>query len=289
MRILRAEHLGMCFGVRDAITLTRNQAVAGPVTVLGDLVHNETVLADLRRSGVQIRQDPAEVSTRQVIITAHGASAGRIAAVESMGFQVTQATCPLVHRAHQALSSLVARGFHPVVIGQRHHVEVRGLTEDYPECAVVLSESDVDRLEFRPRFGVVSQTTQPVARVRELVGRLRHHFRTSEVNWIDTVCRPTKDRQAAAEELALKSTVVIVIGGAHSNNTRELASTCRRYCTRVHQIQDPAELRPEWLASEDVVGLTAGTSTPDEAIEATHAALLRLAAQLQRQPIEMAA
>ena len=276
MKILRAVELGMCFGVRDAITLAQRHAAAGPITILGELVHNESVLADLRRRGVLIRQDPADAPTREVMITAHGASQLRLDEIRALGLNVIEATCPLVHRAHQALAGLVQNGFHPVVIGQRGHVEVRGLTEDHPGCDIILTASDLDTVRVRPRFGVVSQTTQPVARVRDLVAALRTRFPDSEVRWIDTVCRPTKDRQAAAEDVALKSDVVVVIGGAHSNNTRELASTCRRYCARVHQIQTAAELSAEWFRADDTVGLTAGTSTPDELIEAVHSALARL-------------
>ena len=276
MKILRAVELGMCFGVRDAITLAQRHAAVGPITILGELVHNETVLADLRRRGVLIRHDPADAPTRQVMITAHGASDQRLNEIRALGLQVIEATCPLVHRAHQALAGLVSEGFHPVVIGQRGHVEVRGLTEDYPGCDVILSETELEAVRVRPRFGVVSQTTQPVARVRELVGALRTRFPASEVRWIDTVCRPTKDRQAAAEDLALKCDVVVVIGGAQSNNTRELTTTCRRYCPRVHQVQSAAELRSDWFQVEDTVGLTAGTSTPDELIESIHTTLARL-------------
>ncbi len=289
MKILRADHLGMCFGVRDAIALTQQHAAQGPVTVLGDLVHNETVLADLRRRGIQIRQDPSEVATRHVIITAHGASAQRIESVRALGFQVTEATCPLVHRAHQALAGLVQQGFHPVVIGQRGHVEVRGLVEDHPGCDVVLTEADVLNLPFQARLGIVSQTTQPVARVRELVAQIRARFPAAEVRWIDTVCRPTKERQSAAEELAARCEVVIVVGGALSNNTRELAATCRRFCPRVHQIQSADDLRREWVADAQVVGLTAGTSTPDETIEAVYNALLNLASYESRPIWEVAA
>jgi 4-hydroxy-3-methylbut-2-enyl diphosphate reductase len=189
---------------------------------------------------------------------------------------VVEATCPLVHRAHEALARMVQDGFHPVVIGQPGHVEVRGLTEDYPGCDVILQEKDLDPMTLRPRYGVVSQTTQPVARVRHLVGALRARFPTAEVRWIDTVCRPTKERQAAAEDLATQCDVVVVIGGAHSNNTRELAQTCRRFCARVHQVQSATELQAGWFRSTDTVGLTAGTSTPDDAIEAVHLALTKL-------------
>jgi 4-hydroxy-3-methylbut-2-enyl diphosphate reductase len=263
----------MCFGVRDAIELAQGRAAAGPVTILGDLVHNDTVLADLRGRGVLIRQDASDIPTREVLITAHGASNRRIEGLRQLGLTVTEATCPLVHRAHQALQKLVAAGFHPLVIGQAGHVEVRGLTEDHPGCDVVLTENEVDQLPERPRYGVVSQTTQPVARVRELVTHLRLRFPGSEVRWIDTVCQPTKDRQTAAEELASRCDVVLVIGGIHSNNTRRLVDTCQSRCSRVHWLQTPDDLDPAWIRESDTVGITAGTSTPDSVIEAIETAL----------------
>ncbi len=279
MKILRAEHLGMCFGVRDAISLASRHAEAGPVTILGELVHNERVLAQLRDSGVRFATDPAKVTTPTMLITAHGASNLRIGAARATGRNVLEATCPLVHVAHAALMKLVSEGFHPVIVGQRHHTEVRGMTEDLGTHDVVLTEADVDQLVENPRLGVVSQTTQPIERVRHLVARIRTRFPRSEVRFRDTVCQPTKLRQHAAEALARDCTVVIVIGGAHSNNTRELVATCRRRCPRVHHVQEAGDLQSAWFELGDIVGLTAGTSTPDEAITEVDQALRGIAAQ----------
>jgi 4-hydroxy-3-methylbut-2-enyl diphosphate reductase len=115
---------------------------------------------------------------------------------------------------------------------------------------------------------VVAQTTQPIDHVRGLVARLRQQFPASEVRCIDTVCQPTKQRQAAAVELAQQSEVVVVIGGARSNNTLELVATCRRHCARVHQVQTVDDLCPDWFVGADKIGITAGTSTPDANIDA---------------------
>jgi len=267
MRILRAEHLGMCFGVRDAIELALEQAERGPLTILGDLVHNDTVLDALRQRGIEIENDPARARAGTVMISAHGASERRIRQVRGRGLAVTQATCPLVHLAHRAVGRLAREGYHPVIIGKRDHVEVRGLTEDLAEFAVVLNEDDVSALTERPRFGVVAQTTQPIDRVRHLAGLIRQKFPRSEVRFVDTVCQPTKQRQHAAVELAQLCDVVVVVGGANSNNTRELVETCRRYCARVHHAQAAADLRAEWFERSEVAGLTAGTSTPDAMID----------------------
>jgi len=257
----------MCFGVREALALALKQAAAGPLTILGDLVHNETVLADLRARGIALEQDAGRVRTDTVMVTAHGASARALGRSRARGLNVLEATCPLVRVAHHEVAKLVRAGFHPVIIGRRDHVEVRGFTEDLAEFDVVLSETDVLALAERPRFGIVAQTTQPIDLVRHLAGLVRARFPDSEVRFVDTVCQPTKQRQNAALELAQRCDVVVVVGGAHSNNTRELVRTCSRYCSRVHHVQTAQDLQPDWFSDSYLVGITAGTSTPDPVIE----------------------
>jgi len=268
MKIIRAEHLGMCFGVKDAIALALETARHEPLTILGDLVHNETVLAELLAKGVRVKQSTAEVTTQTVMVTAHGASERKINETRKLGLNVLEATCPLVHVAHQSLAKLVREGFYPIIIGKRDHVEVRGMTEDLREFEVILGEDDIARLPARSKFGVIAQTTQPIEKVRHLVQCLREYFPNSEVRFIDTVCQPTKQRQSAAVELAQKCNVVVVIGGTHSNNTHELVKTSARFCPRVHHIQTADDLCAEWFSGSDTVGITAGTSTPDTVIAA---------------------
>lgn len=279
MRIIRAEHLGMCFGVRDAIELALQQAATGPLTVLGELVHNETVLAELRGRGVRITQQVAAVETQTVMITAHGASEKAIGRVRERGLNVMEATCPLVQVAHRAVAKLVREGYHPVIVGKREHVEVRGLTEDLADYDVVLSESEVFELRERTRFGVAAQTTQPIEKVRALVGLILKRFPQADVRFVDTVCRPTKERQNAAIELAQRADVVVVIGGAHSNNTRELVTACSRFCGRAHHVQAANDLREEWFEGVVTVGITAGTSTPDNSIDEVEQWLDQLASR----------
>ncbi len=156
-------------------------------------------------------------------------------------------------------------------------MEVRGLTEDLEEFDVVLNETDVLELKERPRFGIAAQTTQPIEKVERLVDLIRQRFPVSEVRFIDTVCRPTKQRQAAAVELAQQSDVVVVVGGARSNNTHELVKTCGRHCPRVHHVQSADDLRAEWFAGAEIAGITAGTSTPDHAIDQVERRIRELA------------
>lgn len=260
--------MGMCFGVREAIAMALEASRHEPVTVLGDLVHNETVLAGLRSRGVKIAQNSEAIATPTVMITAHGASDSAIEKVQAKGFRVMEATCPLVRVAHRAVEKLAREGFYPIIIGKRGHVEVRGLAEDLRDCEILQTEAEVFELKERPRFGVVAQTTQPLERVRYLVGLIRWRFPGSELRFIDTVCQPTKQRQHSAVEVAQEADVVIVIGGAHSNNTHELVKTCARYCDRVFHVQTAADLQPGWFQGAEVIGITAGTSTPDSSIDA---------------------
>jgi 4-hydroxy-3-methylbut-2-enyl diphosphate reductase len=271
MKILRAAHLGMCFGVRDAITLALEHADAGPLTILGDLVHNPTVLGALEAKGIAVAHDLTHVTTATLMVTAHGTSDRTLARTRGMGLTVVEATCPLVHVAHRAVAALARSGYHVVVVGQRDHVEVRGLTGDLDRFDVVLNDHDVLALEEHPRFGVAAQTTQAVEKVRHVVELIEGRFPQSEVRYLDTVCKPTKERQAAAVEMARRADVVVVVGGRSSNNTRELVKTCSRHCGRVHHVETDADVRPEWFHAARLVGLTAGTSTPDEVIDQVEA------------------
>jgi len=271
VRIIRATHLGMCFGVRDAMALAFASAEAGPLTILGDLVHNPTVLSAVEAKGIAVAQDVADVKTPTLMVTAHGTSERTLARTRALGLTVVEATCPLVHVAHRAVAALARDGYHVVIIGQRDHVEVRGLTGDLDAFDVVLDEEGVLALEEHPRVGIAAQTTQSIEKVRHLVASIRRRFPRSDVRFVDTVCKPTKERQSAAVEMARQADVVIVVGGWSSNNTRELMKTCARYCARVHHVQTDSDICPEWFDAAMVVGLTAGTSTPDDVIDRVEA------------------
>jgi len=279
MRVVVAESLGMCFGVRDAVDLALTSPHREDLTVMGELVHNPEVLERLRRAGVRIAASPdAPVETGHVMVTAHGAARSVVHDLRERGLEVSEATCPLVTHAHRMLDRLIAQGYFPVIIGRPEHVEVQGLVRDLAEFAVVQGDDDLDQLAGKPRLGVVSQTTQPVDGVLALVDRIRAAFPEADVRWIDTVCQPTKERQLAARRLAASCEAVVVVGGRNSNNTRQLLRTCEAGGARAFQVERATELRPEWFEGLESVGLTAGTSTPDDTIEEVRLALERLAA-----------
>src|SRR5262249_49781437 len=169
MEVHLAEHLGMCFGVRDAIDIALDLTRKGPVTILGDLVHNPDVVAQMDAAGARRAAQLEEVRTSTVLLTAHGTAARVKLHLEQEGYQVHDAACPLVKRVHIAIAKLLADGRHPVIVGQEGHVEVRGLVGDLREYTIVLNDEDIERLEGYRRLGIVAQTTQPLDKVLRLV------------------------------------------------------------------------------------------------------------------------
>ncbi len=277
MKVILAKHFGVCFGVRDALQQAEESAQRGELTILGEMVHNPIAKERLAALGaIESSLDASEAKTKRVMITAHGASDRAVAAWRDRGHEIIDGTCPLVHHAHEALRELVEQGDHPTVIGKRDHVEVRGLIGDFPDASVIEETLDIEALPAASAFGVVAQTTQPIDRVRRLVDELKANRPEAVVHFRDTVCQPTKNRQEALRALLSEVDAVVVIGGKNSNNTLQLLSTCRKTGTPSFHIERVEELTPSWFEGFETVGVTAGTSTLRETVEAVRAWLKRL-------------
>jgi len=277
MQVVRADAMGMCFGVRDALAAIDAIERPGRVTIHGELVHNGEVLAMLdargfHRSPEATRQVPA---TEAVLVTAHGVSERERARLLAAGKQVFDTTCPLVRKAHDAAQQLQRDGRRVVVLGRRDHVEVRGIVEDLDGAIVVRDETEV-RTWPDERLGIVCQTTTPGERVAAVEAAVRAANPHADVQLIDTVCNPTKARGAALEALLPAVDALVVVGGRESNNTRELVARGRRRGLPVLHVEGPAELDAAWFTGRAVVGLTAGTSTLPATIDAVHERLAAL-------------
>jgi 4-hydroxy-3-methylbut-2-enyl diphosphate reductase len=257
----------MCFGVRDAVGMALDLAQKGPVTVLGDLVHNSDVVNRMEAAGAMRARPGEEIRTQTVLLTAHGTAERVKQEIARQGFEIHDAACPLVRRVHIAVAKLIAEGRHPVIVGQSGHVEVRGIVGDLAGYTIVAEVTDLEKLAGHPRLGVVAQTTQPLEHVLEMVSAIRGRYPTANVRFIDTVCQPTKDRQEALRRLAAECDVVVVVGGSESNNSRKLTELARQLGRPAYQIACASELRHDWFQGAQVVGLTAGTSTPDYVVD----------------------
>ena len=278
MNVIRARALGMCFGVRGALAVARAVEDPAKVTIYGELVHNRSVMAELAERGFSMTaesQRDASIGTDRVLITAHGISSRERDRLKAAGKAIIDTTCPLVLRAHEAARQLADRGYFIVVIGMAGHVEVRGIVGDLDRFEVVSQPEDV-RCYAEWRIGVVCQTTTSPVRAQAILERVEACNAGAVIAWAPTMCRATLERQAAVRSLLGRVEALVVIGGQNSNNTRELTGLARANGLPAFQVERAADLCPEWFSTYRTVGLTAGTSTPDEEIERVHARLLAL-------------
>jgi 4-hydroxy-3-methylbut-2-enyl diphosphate reductase len=213
--------------------------------------------------------------TRDVLITAHGISQRERERLESAGKRLIDTTCPLVRHAHEAALRLAGEGFHVLVIGRPGHVEVQGLIEDLPSHDIVQSVDDVKTWPHA-RMGIVCQTTTPPKLAEQISAAIRTQNPHAEIRYRNTICQPTRDRQQAVERLCQDVEAVVVVGGANSNNTRQLVALCRAQGKPAFHVQTADDLKPAWFEGVHTVGLTAGTSTLDETIDAVHERLATL-------------
>lgn len=270
MQILRARAYGFCFGVRDALAVAMTHPTPTQTTIYGELVHNEQVLDRLSERGYASlpetdRSLPAGVT--HVLVTAHGISDQTRSELTGRGLTLIDTTCPLVRRVHAAAQAFARDGRRVVIIGQPGHVEVRGIVEDLESASVWLRPDDV-RSTGALRLGVVCQTTTRPDVAAAVRTAIEAAHPGADIAFADTICQPTKDRQAALEELIDAATVVVVVGGTRSNNSRALAERARIAGRRAFLVQTADDLDPAWFDEDDIVGLTAGTSTPDDVIAA---------------------
>jgi 4-hydroxy-3-methylbut-2-enyl diphosphate reductase len=283
MEIILAKEMGFCFGVRRAVEMmedaTREQ---GAMVSLGSVVHNPQVVSQLKGKGLDVIASLDEVSKRPVAITAHGVSESVVRQLESRGVPVVDTTCPIVTRSQQWAKRLAEEGFAVIIFGDPNHKEVRGVLGWAPGKAFAVTS--IEGLADLPgdlpaRIGVLSQTTETEGHFAEFVRALleQRMDRISELRVINTLCNATTSQQAAAQELAHQVDLMFVIGGRESANTRHLAEVAREEGVETYHVESAGDIQPEWLAGHERVGVTAGASTPDSAVDAVVARLRELA------------
>jgi 4-hydroxy-3-methylbut-2-enyl diphosphate reductase len=271
--ILIAEHSGFCHGVKRAVdkTLETGETTQKPVYVLGQLIHNQQVIDQLKDKGIQTVNSLDEVPPGSMcVIRTHGAPPEMVEAAEAKNIEVSDATCPDVRLVQSKAIQLAEEGYTVVVVGKIDHPEVIGITayaDRVPGAKIVAinkPEEILSKLKDLPRrrIGVVSQTTQMEENFFEMVKELSKVAK--ELKVFNTICPATYFRQNAALELAGKVEFMVVIGGKNSSNTTHLAEICQGVGTQTIHIETYRELEGcEALAAANVVGVTAGASTPE--------------------------
>ena len=286
MKVSLASAMGTCFGVQDAINLAMSPEFASDLTIVGQLVHNPQVSKSLKQNGVSLVpgiEDIEKIKTKKVMITAHGAAEKTKKQLNDAGFIVYDASCPLVMRVHKTIKSMVTKGYFPVVIGQKDHVEVKGIVGDLDGHLVINNKDDFSKIKDsgNRKLGIVTQTTQQTDKVEDLVEKIRTLDYVDEVAFVNTICQPTHDRQVAVHELADQVDLMIVIGGFNSSNTKKLVHVCTEKGVEAHHIESFHQLNQEWFIGKQHVGITAGTSTPEDIINQVHSEILNIAKRVE--------
>jgi 4-hydroxy-3-methylbut-2-en-1-yl diphosphate reductase len=269
--IVVARDAGYCYGVERALGITAAalEQASKPVSSLGPIIHNPSVVRRLQDQGVEVVDHVEDARGGTLIVRTHGVAPQVVTAACALGLEVVDATCPFVSVAQRKASILRDAGYVVVILGERDHPEVAGL-EGFagPGAVVVEDAAGLPREElYGRRVGVVVQTTQTRANLASVAAALAPHVRELLIH--NTICDATEKRQRAACELAAKVDAVVVVGGRNSANTARLAQLCRAIQGRTHHVESAAELRPEWFSGARRIGVTAGASTPDAEIEAT--------------------
>ena len=242
-----------------------------PVYVRKEIVHNKTVVEQLRGRGavfVESEQDVPEGAT--VVFSAHGVAPSVHANARERALKTIDATCPLVTKVHVEAKRFAADGYTIVLIGHAGHEEVEGTMGEAPEHIVLVqTEDDVDRLEVPDpdRVAYISQTTLSVDETRAIIDRLRRRFPAIIGPRTDDICYATTNRQAAVKQLAEQCDLVLVIGSRNSSNSNRLVEVAREHGADSHLIDSEGEVREEWLSGKRVVGITSGASAPEQLVQ----------------------
>jgi (E)-4-hydroxy-3-methyl-but-2-enyl pyrophosphate reductase len=280
-----ARRTGFCYGVREAIDAARISAADGKKThTLGQVVHNEGVISQLRGQGIVSVKELDEVDTGSaVVIRAHGVTPDVMGRAEGKGLDVIDGTCSWVTQEQKELAKLVEEGYTVVLLGTPNHPEVVGLLGFAPDAILVDEEEDWDKIPRRKRMALLTQSTQPPWKFERLAGYLT--TRAHELKIVNTVCPVTIRRQQDTTDLAAAVDLVVVVGGRNSANTKELTRLVGIVGKPAVQIERAADLKdPAVFQGRALVGVTGGTSTPIEDLESVAARIYELAGNAETQP-----
>ncbi len=267
MKITIAKDAGYCFGVRDAVNLAYDTADEhGEVYMLGDIVHNENVINDLDKAGAKVVHSIDDVPIdKPLLLRAHGSKRDVWKSAKEKGMKLVDATCPLVHEIHREVKKLSEEGRQIFVIGDHGHDEVVAIADQVPDSIVLANLNEAKALKKFKKAGVVSQSTQTIENVQEIINILME--KVFDLHFVNTICYPTKRNQEQIKELARESDIMIIIGSFTSANSKRLTSLSKTLNKNTYQVTISKDIDPKWFDNCKSVGISAGASTPDYLIK----------------------
>jgi len=267
MKILIAKDAGYCFGVRDAVNLAYETAEEhGDVYMLGHIVHNENVVNDLNNAGAKVVRKLKNVPQgKPIMFRAHGTSTNVWEKAQKQDMNIIDATCPLVKEIHDEVIKLETEGRKIIIIGDHGHDEVVGISSQIKDPIIVATTDEAQKLRKMKKAGIVSQSTQTIENVQEIINILM--TKVFDLRFVNTICFPTKRNQQQLKDLSEKCDVMVVIGSFTSANSNRLTQLALERNDRSYQVTCADDLNSDWFNESDVVGITAGASTPDNIID----------------------
>lgn len=279
MRVEIAKTAGFCWGVRRTVEKTfetvRAAKAGESIVTLGPVIHNPQVIARLKADGVEVSDRVADIHDgTTVVIRTHGALKSESALAKERRLKVVDGTCPYVKVPQVMVQRMSREGYHVIIVGDETHAEIKGVAS-YAEGPVTILApgAPVPDLAGVKKVGVVCQTTIQSEFFKQVVAECVLKFR--EVRAYNTICHDTDERQTETRAVAAHVDAVVVVGGRNSANTRHLAEISHELQPNTHHIETAAEIEPAWFTGCEIVGVSAGASTPDwviaEVVEALRA------------------
>ena len=266
MKIFLARDAGYCFGVRDAVNLAYDTAEAhGEVYMLGTIVHNERVIENLSNAGAKVVETLDDVpEDKPILFRAHGTAPELWKKTDKKKINLVDATCPLVTEIHDEIKKLEEEGRRTIIIGDHGHDEVVAIAAQVSEPIIIANVDEANTLRKMKKAGVVSQSTQMIENVKEIMNVLME--KVFDLRFVNTICFPTRRNHEQIKELAVQCDVMIVIGSFTSANSKRLTQLALERNKRSYQVTTAEELDMSWFNDCETVGISAGASTPDEII-----------------------
>ena len=268
MKIILAKDAGYCFGVRDAVNSAYDTSKEyGEVYMLGDIVHNESVVEDLEKNGVKVVSNLNQVpDDKPVLFRAHGTAKEVWKDAEKNKMKIIDATCPLVHEIHKEVKQLDKEGRKIIIIGDHGHDEVIGIASQVQDAIIISTVEEAEKLKKTKKAGIVSQSTQTIENVQDIINILM--TKVFDLRFVNTICFPTKRNQEQIKELSEIVDLMIIIGSFTSANSKRLTQLSLERNKNTYQVTNATEIDVSWFKKNiNSVGISAGASTPDWIID----------------------
>lgn len=266
MKVNLARSAGFCFGVKDAVDIALETASKEKnVFMLGDIVHNASVVEMIDQAGVKVIKDLSEVEGGTLLLRAHGTKPEIYEEAKRRGFKIVDATCPMVLEIHEIVKELEHEGYRIVIVGDHRHDEVVGIAGQVKYPIVVSNPEEAKAISRIRKMGVVVQSTQNIDNVSRIISQLVYKCR--EMKFINTICGPTIAHQNEIRKMPLENDVMIIVGSFTSANTCRLTQISRELNPRTYQVETANDVKAEWFENAESVGISAGASTPDWIID----------------------